>query len=296
MSYTEKIREYFAEELPKPKERRELMLLGILINADISEDAVEAVYSSPFSAVCLKDLIRLTRNVTAEISEKSIGARKEYKVTVRNAKFAAFVSEKKQSGSDTVTHIEDYLYYVRGVFLASGRVSGPDAEESYLEFTFNRREDAENFKESLSGFDLPVAGLSKRRDRFVAYFKSRDKLADVLTAMDAGVFVFEYLNSLIFKSLEWNERRAINFISGNIQRTVIAGEKQTAASRFMLDCKEGALLTPELYTTAVIRVNNPTLSLSELAAMHTPPLTKSGLNHRLSKILELAKKYGFTEK
>ncbi len=295
MSYTEKIREHFIEELPKPKERRELMLLGLLVNASFTDERVEVVFASPFPAAAVRDLARLTRNITAEVTEKPFGARREYRVKISNAKFCAFIKAEKENIASRSKNAEDFMYYARGVFLASGRVSAPEAAESQLEFTFKERENAESFRNILVSYGFPEAGISKRRDKTVIYFKSRDKLCDILTAMDAGSYVFEYLNSSIYKSIEWNERRAINFISGNIRRTVIAGEKQTSACRFMLEYHDGAHLSPELYTTAVNRVNNPTLSLSELASVHTPQITKSGLNHRLAKISELAKKYGFED-
>ena len=116
----------------------------------------------------------------------------------------------------------------------------------------------------------------------------------MLTAMDAGALVFDYINRAIYKSLEWNERRAINMISGNINRSVIAGERQAAACRYLLENNKGAQLTTDLYETAILRVNNVNLSLSELAAVHNPPLTKSGLNNRLKRIIDIAEKNGFT--
>ncbi len=293
MSYTEKIREHFIEELPKSRDKREKLLLGLLVNAKTDGEVLEASFSSEYAFCAAKDLMRLLRNLTPEVSTRTVGRRTDFIISMDNAKFVSFVSEQEAHLADALSAVEDVMYYSRGVFLASGRISSPDAEESHLEFSFSRRESAERFRDILASFDYPSGGISKRREKSIVYFKSRDKLCDILTAMDSGSFVFEYLNRSIYKSIEWNERRAINFISGNINRAVIAGEKQTREAEFMLEYHDGAHLSPELYATAVLRVNNPALPLSELAALHTPELTKSGLNHRLAKISELAKKYGF---
>ena len=188
---------------------------------------------------------------------------------------------------------ESLKYYLRGLFLSCGRITDPHAE-AHIEFSLRSEAAAERLVLLMleSGLDKP--GRSKRRDRFSVYYKSRDRISDMLTAMDAGALVFDYINRAIYKSLEWNERRAINMISGNINRSVIAGERQAAACRYLLENNKGAQLTSDLYETAILRVNNVNLSLSELAAVHNPPLTKSGLNNRLKRIIDIAEKNGFT--
>ena len=134
-----------------------------------------------------------------------------------------------------------------------------------MEFSLSSADAADRLSVLMQESGLDKPGRSKRRDKHSVYYKSRDRISDMLTAMDAGALVFDYLNSAIYKSLEWNERRAINMISGNINRSVIAAERQAAACRYLIENKRGALLTPELYETAILRVNNVNLSLSELA-------------------------------
>lgn len=292
MSYTEKIRELFATELPKQKNKRELLLSGILCNALFEANRIEATFASPFAAYAVKDLVRLLRNISATVTEKPFASRTDHTVVCENGKLTVLISEYLKYADAACAMPEDLAYFLRGIFLSCGRISDPNASEAYLELSFSEEEIAVRIRTLLENAALPVPGISKRRSKYVVYFKSRDKICDILTAMDSGHFVFEYLNRSIYKSLEWNERRAINLISGNINRAVIAGEKQTAACLYMLEHNGGALLSPELYTTACLRINFPNLSLSELAALHTPPLTKSGINHRLQKIAELAKKYG----
>ncbi len=291
LSYTDRIRTHFAEELPRAKEYREALIAGLAVNSVLDGDGFHLTLSSHIASAVFIDTVRLWRNIILMPTERKFAGKPYYEIACDNEKLVPKLSEILASAGERVLYSEGFMYYIRGLFLASGRISSPDAAEAHLEFGFDRREDAERFSSLLESHELPVPGISKRRNKFVAYFKSRDKLSDILTAADAGAFMFEYLNQSILKSLEWNERRAINFISGNISKAVIAGERQTEECAFMLSFGDGVHLSPELYETAILRVNNPTLSLSELANLHTPAITKSGLNHRLTKIRELAEKY-----
>lgn len=294
MSYTEQIREHFATDIPKPKNKRELLLFGILVNADVCDGRITAVFGSPYAAYVAKDLCKLLRNLVAEISERPFGKRTEYTFVCENEKLTSFIAASDNGLEALIENAEDLKYYLRGAFLACGRITDPQAE-AHVEFSFRSERNADRITELMVDSGLDVPGRSKRRDKFSVYYKSRDRISDLLTAMDSGSFVFDYINRAIYKSLEWNERRAINMISGNINRSIIAGERQAEACAYLLENKKGEHLTPELYATAILRVNNVNLSLAELAAVHNPPLTKSGLNNRLKKIIEIAEKNGFND-
>ena len=224
----------------------------------------------------------------ADIDTKGI-----YTLTCENAKLAQLISDSDRELVSLIADADDLKFYLRGLFLACGRTTDPHAE-AHLEFSLSSADAADRLSVLMQESGLDKPGRSKRRDKHSVYYKSRDRISDMLTAMDAGALVFDYLNSAIYKSLEWNERRAINMISGNINRSVIAAERQAAACRYLIENKRGALLTPELYETAILRVNNVNLSLSELAAAHNPVLTKSGLNNRLKRIIDIAEKNGYT--
>lgn len=294
MSYTEQIRELFATDIPKQKNKRELLLCGILANAEVCDGRIVAVFGSPYAVYAAKDICKLLRNLVAEISERPFGKRTEYTFVCENEKLAQFLIESDNDLESLIDTAESLKYYLRGAFLACGRITDPHAE-AHMEFSFRLERTADRLIELMEKAGLDKPGKSRRRDRFSVYYKSRDRISDLLTAMDAGSFVFDYINRAIYKSLEWNERRAINMISGNINRSIIAGERQAAACRYLLDDKKGVNLTPELYATAILRVNNVNLSLAELAAAHNPPLTKSGLNNRLKKIIDIAEKNGFNK-
>ena len=82
------------------------------------------------------------------------------------------------------------------------------------------------------------------------------------------------------------EARATNWEAANIGRTVRAGQRQLNAIRRLAESHKLESLPPELQETARLRLEHAEVSLTELAALHTPPITKSGLNHRLRKITQ----------
>ena len=100
---------------------------------------------------------------------------------------------------------------------------------------------------------------------------------------------FSVTNASIEREIRNNENRATNCVARNILRSVDAAQKQCAAIETLIERGRLGALSDELQQTARLRVEYADASLSELALMHTPPLTKSGLNRRLTRLLELAK-------
>jgi DNA-binding protein WhiA len=102
--------------------------------------------------------------------------------------------------------------------------------------------------------------------------------------------LFEFLDSYVEKDLRNYENRATNCVTRNIAKSVNAAGAQIAAIEALIANGMLEELGEEIRSTAELRIDNPALSLTELAELHTPPISKSGLNHRLTKIVELAKK------
>ena len=98
-------------------------------------------------------------------------------------------------------------------------------------------------------------------------------------------------NVSIERDIRNNENRATNCVTRNISRSVGATIKQVEAIKYLLENDKIALLGDELEYTARLRIENDSASLSELAALHEPPISKSGLNSRLSKILAIAERH-----
>ena len=176
--------------------------------------------------------------------------------------------------------------FLRGVFLVIGTVTDP-AKAFHTEFLLSAPSRAEKLDEFLALCGIPARRIS-RRGRIGLYYKNSTSIEEVFAEMGANNLVFDLMNIKIEKEIRNQENRATNCVARNISRSVDAIRKQVAAIEKLKD--HGILdgLPEDLKTTAELRLKWEEASLAELATQHTPPISKSGLNHRLQKILQEA--------
>lgn len=179
--------------------------------------------------------------------------------------------------------------FLRGVFLSSGTVSDPH-KDSHLEFFLRDGRGAVALSTCLSELSYPPKRI-RRESGCGFYYKDSTSVGDLLTVMGAIHTTFDYLNTRIERDIRNNENRATNCVARNIEKSISAATRQMMAIDLLLshDALEG--LQEPLRVTAMLRYRNPDATLEELRALHTPPISKSGLNHRLEKILEAAEKF-----
>ncbi len=176
--------------------------------------------------------------------------------------------------------------YLRGVFLACGTVSNPDSKSYQLELTVHTPEEAEALGLLLGECGMPPK-TTVRGGFPVLYYKDSASIEDFLSYIGAQKAAFELMNVKILKELRNNANRLANCDAANIDKTVSAAQLQIHAVERLEASGQIAALPDELRTTARLRLENPEATLGELASLHTPPITKSGVNHRLKKLLEL---------
>ena len=178
------------------------------------------------------------------------------------------------------------LAFLRGAFLAGGSVTDP-AKRYHLELTTSHysvsRETPALMQEA--GFCVKTAA---RGASYVLYFKRSDHIEDFLTALGAPVAAMEVMNAKLEKDLLGSVNRRVNCDAANVDKAVAAAQGQIAAIRRLEERGALAALPDKLQEAARLRVDNPELTLSQLAAMCDPPVTKSCFNHRLRKLTELA--------
>ena len=136
-----------------------------------------------------------------------------------------------------------------------------------------------------SGFDPK---FTERKANYVTYFKRSDYIEDVLTAIGAPVAAMEIMNAKVEKTLMGSVNRRVNCDAANLDKTVDASLVQIEAIRTLEERGMLEQLPEKLMETAILRRENPELTLTQLAAMCDPPVTKSALNHRLRKLMALA--------
>jgi DNA-binding protein WhiA len=143
--------------------------------------------------------------------------------------------------------------------------------------------------EFLATNGFPARKVSRGK-KIGLYYKKNAEIEELFSVMGAVHATLDLINLVIKKEIRNNENRATNCVAKNIARTVDAVAKQMEAIEKLRD--HGVLdgLSDDLRTTGELRLKYDEASLSELASYHLPPISKSGLNHRLSRLMEMAEK------
>lgn len=178
--------------------------------------------------------------------------------------------------------------FLRGAFLAAGSVSDP--EKSYhFEITTKSRPQAEQVVELLRTFDTEP-GIVVRKDRHVVYIKESEEILNILGIIGAPKALMEFENVRILKDMRNKVNRKVNCEAANINKTVNASVRQIRAIRFLY--KNGGMdsLPDNLKEAARLRLENPDMPLESLGRLCDPPVGKSGMNHRLRRIVEAYEK------
>ena len=176
--------------------------------------------------------------------------------------------------------------FLRGVFLACGSVTDPE-KEYHLEFVLDDEAFAESLVRLISRFGLNARTGARRRMSLV-YLKGQADITDMLSLMGAQGARFAMEDAFIRKGFRNNANRAVNCDSANLSRAVAASERQVAAIRAVLAARGRGALAPTLQEIADLRLENPELPLEELGRLCSPPLGKSGVNHRLQRLVAMA--------
>ena len=176
--------------------------------------------------------------------------------------------------------------FFAGLFLSCGSMTDPQ-KGNHLEFRISNADKIPLLGELLKDADLD---MKCRRIDFGAgfYCKKHSEIEKFLYLIGAENALFALFNAQIQRGIRNEENRATNCIAHNIGKSVSAAAKTLAAIEKIRAAGKIPALPEELRETARLREENPDASLVELAALHNPPITKSGLNHRLQKILRLA--------
>ena len=178
--------------------------------------------------------------------------------------------------------------FIRGAFLAVGSVSDP--EKSYhFEIVCATEPKARQIQSIMATFDIE-AKIVMRKRYYVAYIKEGSQIVDMLNVMEAHLSLMELENIRILKEMRGNVNRQVNCETANINKTVSAAVKQINDIVFIRDTAGFESLPPGLAQIARARLEKPEATLKELGEDLEPPVGKSGVNHRLRKLCELAER------
>lgn len=178
--------------------------------------------------------------------------------------------------------------FLRGAFLAGGSVTSP-AKAYHLELATTHRivsRECDALIRETLGFSPKTASRSGAQ---VLYLKQSELISDFLTYLGAPVAAMGIMEARLEKELNNQVNRCCNCDDANTSKVVEAAQEQLEAIRTLQRAGLLVQLPDKLQLTAALRLENPELPLSELAEEFDPPVTKSCLNHRLRKLMELAK-------
>ena len=273
-----------------------MLLSGNLFTKDKIKLITENERTSQLILYLLKEVFGVKGNLY--ISEKKAGDGKisSYKLTVSAKNDLQKIFEECALPEDCEGAVspemiqcdECFRHFMRGTFLTAGTLTDPMTEYR-LELIFEDRHLANTVLELLES-----AGFSpkytERKTSFVVYIKESENIEDFLTSIGASQAAISIMNAEIYKDIRNNQNRRSNCDAANINKMTGKAQECIRAIRMLEDSGVFSLLSEDLKTTATLRKENPEASLAELAELHCPPITKSGVNHRLRKICERAEK------
>lgn len=179
--------------------------------------------------------------------------------------------------------------YLRGVFLGAGTISDPE-KGYHIEFVCNTQVLSNAVKKLINSFKGLHAKQVQRKKNYVVYVKESEQIVDILNILKAHGQLLKFEDTRILKEMRNKTNRINNCDSANLDKTLNASEKQVEAIKLIEKKKGLDFLNIKLKEVALLRLENPDATLQELADMLQPPLKKSGVNHRLKKIQEIASK------
>ena len=176
--------------------------------------------------------------------------------------------------------------FLRGAFLSIGSMSDP-TKSYHLEFDCNDQEEAELLLKLIADFQIEAREV-ERKKYHVVYLKEGSAISDLLNIMGAHVSLMNFENDRIVKEVRNSVNRQVNCETANIAKTVSAAAKQVQDIMLIRDTCGFGELRDSLREMAELRLENPESTLQELGDLLDPPVGKSGVNHRLRKLSEIA--------
>lgn len=176
--------------------------------------------------------------------------------------------------------------FLRGAFLAAGSISDPN-KSYHFELVCGNPIQAQQLQELMLDFNTD-AKIVERKNHYVVYLKEGAQIVDMLNIMEAHVSLMNLENVRILKEMRNHVNRKVNCETANINKTVNAAVKQIEDIRFIWERAGLDVLPEHLRQMAEVRLEHPEVPLKELGEYLSPPVGKSGVNHRLRKISEIA--------
>jgi len=190
---------------------------------------------------------------------------------------------------------DDLVGFLQGVYLSRGRIFLPKEDEEgksslyQLEIVFDIKSQRDEVKKMAEKLMINIKE-GERRDNYLLYIKDSETISDFLANLKASNAVLELQSIIVERDVRNNANRAVNCSVANIAKSVSAASEQIEAIKIIEEKRGLNSLDEKLKELALLRLNNPDASLNDLAEMIN--ITKSGINHRMRKLMQISKDEG----
>ena len=306
MSFSSEVKEELSEQIASGRHCRLaetaaiLSLCGKIVITENDRYCVKIQTENLAVARKYFTLLRKTFNIRAEVSvRKSRGVRFYSVIVSRDQEARRLLGETcllDEDGniSECMSPMHHRLLkqnccrraFIRGAFLAAGSVSDP--EKSYhFEIVCAAPEKARQLQELLASYDVDAKTVLRKR-HYVVYIKEGSQIVELLALMGAHISLMQLENVRIVKEMRNSVNRKVNCETANLNKTVSAAVRQAEDIRYIQERIGLDKLPVDLEETARLRLEHTEASLKELGDMLCPKVGKSGVNHRLRKLSQIA--------
>lgn len=223
-----------------------------------------------------------------------------YKIDIKGNNY--IITAPKIENIEEIVYVEEDIEYkgetekeellkaiIRGAFLGAGSINNPE-KKYHLEIILSTKSNAEKIINILKSFTIGAKGL-ERKNGYSIYIKDGEEISKLLALIGANSSVLKFEQIRVLRDMKNNVNRKVNCETANLNKTVNAAVKQIEAIKKLQKIGEFDKLSESLKEIAKIRIENPDASLVELGQMLKDPIGKSGVNHRLGKILDIAQNF-----
>lgn len=295
-SFSYHVKEEILEKI-NSKPKADACLMGIITFCNILSDS-EIVFLTEHKSVAdffTRNCCRICQDETA-VRMSEIGKRNEvtlYKLEIdiheNRIKLLEYfrMDSSRRLTENELPKPKLYPYLIAGIFLACGSVNNPE-KKYHMEFVMPTIQLCNDFGLLLLDNYEILAKQTERKNSQIVYIKESENIIDMLTLMGATNSSLELMNVKIMKDMRNKINRAVNCDNANIEKSLKAAERQIADIELIDDTIGIGALPESLQEIARLRYDNPDYNLKDLGQALEPPISRSGANHRLARIAEIA--------
>ncbi|MBQ7938682.1 MAG: DNA-binding protein WhiA [Oscillospiraceae bacterium] len=296
MSFATKLKDELCKDVPEQESAIHALLYGFLLfSHKFSADEISFSVVHEPTARLFAEALATHCGISAKIIFHERARGTLYKVSIEKASerrkvLDAFYHMPKEPtlriNRANIENEEDVSYFLRGAYLVCGSLTDPH-KEYHLEFGVSYMNLCKDLL-ALVGEVLEQPKSTIRRGSYIVYYKESENIEDMLTYIGAMMSSLEMMNIKIEKDIKNRVNRRMNCDNANMDKILNASLQQVEDINYIFENAGESYLPDELLQVAKLRIENPEMSLRELCESVEPPLSRSGINHRLKKIGEIA--------